>query len=62
MIAILPLRKNSNSLIRKNIKKIKNQLLHYKLNNSFTTQTLNSLFQDNSGFYIFNKRSFKKKN
>ena len=35
---------------------------NFQLNNEPTTQNLNYLYEENSGFYIFSKKSFNKNN
>ena len=40
----------------------KNKPYNHKIANSPTTQSLKILFEENSGFYIFNRKTFLKKN
>lgn len=40
----------------------KSKPYNHKITNSPTTQSLKILFEENSGFYIFNKKTFLKKN
>lgn len=40
----------------------KNKPLNHKINNSPTTQSLKVLYEENSGFYIFNRKTFLKRN
>jgi CMP-N-acetylneuraminic acid synthetase len=40
----------------------KNKPLNHKIKNSPTTQSLKVLYEENSGFYIFNRKTFLKRN
>ena len=40
----------------------KNKPINYKVSNSPTTQTLRLLYEENSGFYIFSRKTFLKRN
>ena len=40
----------------------KNKPVNHKVSNSPTTQSLKLLYEENSGFYIFNRKTFSKRN
>ena len=40
----------------------KNKPVNHKVSNSPTTQSLKLLYEENSGFYIFNRKTFLKNN